>query len=334
MVEYKQSEINNFLSKINDLRQVFNTYVLGQDRIFDFIMAAFLTRTHILLEGVPGLAKTRSVNLMAKLVNATFKRIQFTPDLLPTDIMGSEIFNPKTGEFYVKQGPIFANIILADEINRAPAKVQSALLEAMQERQVTIAGKTFRLSEFFIVLATENPIEQEGTFPLSEAQTDRFATKLIVDYPSMENEIKILELLENPALDIEKLNPLMTTEDILNMRDLVNSIKCVAPLKEYIIKIIDATRYPEKYGLGRFKKYIKLGASPRAGIYFMEIGKVVAFLRGRTFVLPEDIHAIRHEILRHRVLLSFEAFADDIKVEALIDEIFKVVPIPKIDLVT
>lgn len=321
--------MQDLYAKIQTMRNTFNAYVIGQDYMFKFIFIAFVTQTHILIEGVPGLAKTRSVNLMADLVSAHFNRIQFTPDLLPTDIVGSEVFNVQNGEFYIRKGPIFANVILADEINRAPAKVQSALLEAMQERQVTIAGKTEKLPPFFVVLATENPIEQEGTFPLSEAQTDRFAVKLLVDYPSLEAELKILDLQEQVG-DLWNVKPIFTPNELLTLGAAINKVKVVPELKNYIVRLVDASRNPEKYGLGALAKYIRLGASPRASIYLMKIGKVVAFLNNREFALPEDIQAVAHEVLRHRILLTFEAQADNVKSDDIIEQIIAKVPIPKI----
>ncbi len=322
--------MQNLYAKIQTMRNTFNAYVIGQEYMFQFIFIAFVTQTHILIEGVPGLAKTRAVNLMADLVNAQFNRIQFTPDLLPTDIVGSEVFNVQNGQCYIRKGPIFANVILADEINRAPAKVQSALLEAMQERQVTIAGKTEELSPFFVVLATENPIEQEGTFPLSEAQTDRFAVKLVVDYPSQDAELKILELQEKVG-DAWDVKPIFTPNELLTLGRVINKVRVVPELKNYIVRIVEATRKPEQYGLGALAKYIRLGASPRASIYLMKIGKVIAFLKNRDFALPEDIKAVAHEVLRHRILLTFEAQADNVSSDDIIDQIVAKIPIPKMD---
>ncbi len=316
-------------SKVVQMSQIFNTYVIGQPKLFKFIFMAFATQSHVLIEGVPGLAKTRAVNLMADLVKAQFNRIQFTPDLLPTDIVGSEVFNVQTGQFYIRRGPIFANVILADEINRAPAKVQSALLEAMQEKQVTIAGKTQKLPDFFVVLATENPIEQEGTFPLSEAQTDRFAAKLIVGYPSLESELKILELQEKTG-DSWSVDPIFTPEEFLKLGQMIGSIKVVSELKKYIVRLVDATRRPENYGLREIAKYIRLGASPRASIYLMKLGKVEAFLNQRDFVLPDDIKNIAYEVLRHRILLSFEAQADGVNQDEIVKHILEKVPVPNI----
>ncbi|WP_300362153.1 MoxR family ATPase [Fusobacterium sp.] len=310
---------NNIL--INNLRNEIGKKVIGQKNMIDKILIGVLTEGHILLEGFPGLAKSLTVNTIADTLGLKFSRIQFTPDLLPSDIIGTEIYNEKTGEFYIKKGPIFANIILADEINRAPAKVQSALLEAMQEKQVTIANETFSLERPFIVLATQNPIEQNGTYPLPEAQQDRFLMKVKVEYPTKEEEKDFLNLItgENDFDDI-KISTILKKEDLDNLKSQVKKVYIDEKLKEYILNIIFKTR--EK------SQYILCGASPRASIALVKASKANAFLEGRDFVMPEDIKKVIYDVLRHRILLSYEAEANEKTVEEIIMEIIETVELP------
>jgi MoxR-like ATPase len=281
---------------------------------------------HILIEGVPGLAKTLSVNTLAQSIQAKFQRIQFTPDLLPADLIGTMIYNPQTSEFTVKKGPVFANIILADEINRAPAKVQSALLEAMQERQVTIGETTFPLEQPFLVLATQNPIEQEGTYPLPEAQVDRFMMMLKISYPTPAEEREIME--RNTGAAMPGIQPVITPADIIKAREVVRSVYIDDKVKEYIVNLVFASREPEKYGLTGIKNMIAFGASPRATIYLNLAAKTHAFVRGRGYVTPEDIKAIGHDILRHRILITYEAEAEDVTSDDIVTRIFDAVEVP------
>lgn len=310
---------NNIL--INNLRNEIGKKVIGQKNMIDKILIGVLTEGHILLEGFPGLAKSLTVNTIADTLGLKFSRIQFTPDLLPSDIIGTEIYNEKTGEFYIKKGPIFANIILADEINRAPAKVQSALLEAMQEKQVTIANETFSLERPFIVLATQNPIEQNGTYPLPEAQQDRFLMKVKVEYPTKKEEKDFLNLItgENDFDDI-KISTILKKEDLDNLKSQVKKVYIDEKLKEYILNIIFKTR--EK------SQFILCGASPRASIALVKASKANAFLEGRDFVMPEDIKKVIYDVLRHRILLSYEAEANEKTVEEIIMEIIETVELP------
>ena len=310
---------NNIL--INNLRNEISKKVIGQKNMIDKILIGILTEGHILLEGFPGLAKSLTVNTIADTLGLKFSRIQFTPDLLPSDIIGTEIYNEKTGEFYIKKGPIFANIILADEINRAPAKVQSALLEAMQEKQVTIANETFSLERPFIVLATQNPIEQNGTYPLPEAQQDRFLMKVKVEYPTKEEEKEFLNLItgENDFDDI-KISTILKKEDLDSLKSQVKKVYIDEKLKEYILNIIFKTREQSQY--------ILCGASPRASIALVKASKANAFLEGRDFVMPEDIKKVIYDVLRHRILLSYEAEANEKTVEEIIMKIIETVELP------
>ena len=306
---------------IDNLKQEMKKNIIGQEDMIDKILIGLLTGNHILLEGLPGLAKSLTVSTMAETLGLEFSRIQFTPDLLPSDVVGTEIYNEKTGEFHIKKGPIFANVILADEINRAPAKVQSALLESMQEKQVTIANETYKLEQPFIVLATQNPIEQDGTYPLPEAQQDRFIMKVKVEYPSREEEMKILETLTS-TLDFDniKMNKILSKEQILNLRGLVRDIHVDDKLKKYIVDIVFKTR--------ENSTYISCGASPRATIAITLASKANAFLNGRDLVMPEDIKRVIYDVLRHRILLSYEAEAEDKKVEEIIEKILDSVTLP------
>ncbi len=306
---------------VDNLKKEMKKKIVGQDDMIDKILIALLTGNHILLEGLPGLAKSLTVNTMAETLGLDFSRIQFTPDLLPSDVVGTEIYNEKTGEFHIKKGPIFGNVILADEINRAPAKVQSALLEAMQERQVTIANETYKLEQPFIVLATQNPIEQDGTYQLPEAQQDRFIMKVKVEYPTREEELEILESLTS-SIDFEsiKINKILSKEDILSLRKQVKEIHVDSKLKNYIVDIVFKTR--------ENSPYIACGASPRATIAITLAAKANAFLNNRDFIMPEDIKRVIYDVLRHRILLSYEAEAEDKKVEEIIESILDTVILP------
>jgi MoxR-like ATPase len=299
--------------------------IVGQKYMIERLLIGLLTRGHVLLEGVPGLAKTLAVKTLSSAIDAKFQRIQFTPDLLPADLIGTMIYNQKDGTFSPKKGPIFANIILADEINRAPAKVQSALLEAMQERQVTIGENTYPLEEPFLVMATQNPIEQEGTYPLPEAQIDRFMLKLKIDYPDIKEERQILDLMaqDNP-IDIRKV---VTPTDILRVRDVVKEIYMDDRIKDYIVQLVFATRKPQDFHLD-LKGMIQFGASPRATIYLAQAARAHAFIKGRGYVTPEDIKAVGLDVFRHRIILTYEAEAEEITTEAVISRIFDAVQVP------
>jgi len=308
------------------LREEIGRVVVGQRYVVDRLIIGLLANGHILLEGVPGLAKTLSVKTLAQAIDASFHRLQFTPDLLPADLIGTLIYNPRDGVFTTRRGPIFANIILADEINRAPAKVQSALLEAMQEHQVTIGDESFALPSPFLVLATQNPIEQEGTYPLPEAQVDRFMLKLSVGYPSREEERLILDRMATTATDLT-VTPVTTVADILHMRTLVDAVYLDDKVKEYIIDLVVATRDPKafKLDLGPFIQY---GASPRATLYLTLAAKAHAFIAGRGFVTPQDVKSIGSDVLRHRITISYEAEAEELTADALVQRIFDGVPVP------
>jgi MoxR-like ATPase len=300
--------------------------IVGQKFMIDRLLIGLLTNGHILLEGVPGLAKTLAIKSLSSAIQAQFSRIQFTPDLLPADLIGTMIYNQKKEEFTIRKGPVFANFILADEINRAPAKVQSALLEAMQERQVTIGDQTFQLPEPFLVLATQNPIEQEGTYPLPEAQVDRFMLKVMIGYPSKEEEKKIIR--QNLAPSPSIINKVIRPEDILNARKLVREVYMDEKIEQYIVDIVFATRFPSDYRLGKLQSMISFGASPRASINLALAAKAYAFIKRRGYVVPEDVRAICHDVLRHRVGLTYEAEAENISVESVISEIINVVEVP------
>ncbi len=311
---------------LQDLMSEVNKVIVGQEKLIERLLIALLADGHILLEGVPGLAKTLAVNTLAQAVQAGFQRIQFTPDLLPADLIGTEIYNPRTNEFKPHLGPIFSNFILADEINRAPAKVQSALLEAMQERQVTISDATYALEDPFLVLATQNPIEQEGTYPLPEAQVDRFMLKVIVDYPSRSEERIIMDRMT--GISLPQIQPVVTPTDLLNARQVVQQIYIDEKIKEYILDLIFATRYPERSGLADLKDLISFGASPRATIYLVLAARAHAFLKGRGFVTPEDIKQIAPDVLRHRVVISYEAEAEEITSADIVQRILDQIEVP------
>jgi MoxR-like ATPase len=300
--------------------------VVGQRYMINRLLIGLFTNGHILLEGVPGLAKTLTVNTLAKALNLNFQRIQFTPDLLPADLIGTMIYNQHTGKFEVKTGPVFSNLILADEVNRSPAKVQSALLEAMQEKQVTIGETTHKLDKPFLVLATQNPVEQEGTYPLPEAQVDRFMLKVFVDYPTKEEELQVMRRMTSQNFS-DKINPILQKQDIFNITEAINKVEIKPQLEEYIVELIFATRRPADYGLTDMSDYIQFGASPRATINLNRAAKALAFLDGRDFVMPEDIKDVAFDVLNHRVILNYEAEADGVTPRLIVDNILKKVPI-------
>src|SRR5688500_356799 len=312
---------------IDRLRDEVGRVIVGQQYMLDRLLIGLLSNGHVLLEGVPGLAKTLTIKSMAKAIHAKFSRIQFTPDLLPADVIGTMIYNQQKHEFIVRKGPIFANFILADEINRAPAKVQSALLEAMQERQVTIGDNTHKLDEPFLVLATQNPLEQEGTYPLPEAQQDRFIMKVIVGYPTKSEEQMIIrqnvQQLAQPTVD-----RVVSTQELLQARDLVRQVYMDEKVENYILDIVFATRYPERYRLDKLKPLISYGGSPRASINLALAAKAQAFLNKRGFVIPEDIRSISKDVLRHRIGLTYEAEAENVNTENVIDEVLRVIQVP------
>ncbi len=312
---------------IDKLKTELSSVIIGQDELINKLVIALLSNGHVFLEGVPGLAKTLTVSTLASLIDTQFQRIQFTPDLLPADLLGTLIYNPKDANFEVKKGPVFSNIILADEINRAPAKVQSALLEAMQERQVTIGESTFPLDEPFLVMATQNPIEQEGTYPLPEAQVDRFMFKILVGYPSETEELQILQRMGNITNHIE-VKPVVSAAQILSARKVVDQIHTAENIQKYIVSLVMATRDPEQYGLNDLAPLISFGASPRASIFIATASKARAFVAHRGYVIPEDIRDVSRAILRHRILLTFEAEAEDVTTEDIITRIFESVPTP------
>ncbi len=326
MLEELNSRIQEKGLLCNSLRNEMAKALVGQQALVDRLLIGLFTKGHILLEGVPGLAKTLTVKALAQTIDASFKRIQFTPDLLPADILGTEVYQPQSGEFSIKKGPLFHNIILADEINRAPSKVQSALLEAMQERQVTIGGETFALPAPFLVLATQNPIEQEGTYPLPEAQVDRFMLKLQVDYPSRDEEREIAKRYGSEK-EIE-LNSVLTTAQIDEIAELISQIMLDEKLLNYILDIVFATREPEKYGLDAIASQIEYGASPRATIFLSSAARAFAFLQGRAFVTPQDIKSVAPDVLRHRIILSYEAEAEDITSDDVIRTLFDTIEVP------
>ena len=315
----KSAVIENLLAEIGKS-------IIGQREILEKTIIGLLTKGHILIEGVPGLAKTYIIKTLAATINATFRRIQFTPDLLPADITGTQIYNQKTGDFTPKKGPLFANFILSDEINRAPPKVQSALLEAMQERQVTIGDETYPLPDPFMVLATQNPIEQEGTYPLPEAQVDRFKQKLVITYPNKEEEKRIMK--QQTAEELPVTKPVVEIKKLNSLRDFIYKIHADEKIRDYIVDIVFATRKPSDYGIKDLDVYIRYGASPRASIYLFEAARAHAFMQRRGFVIPEDVKAMVYNILRHRVILSYEAEAEGVKEEDIIRDILEAVEIP------
>ncbi|MEP9411838.1 MAG: MoxR family ATPase [Candidatus Brocadia sp.] len=311
---------------VNTLMYEVGKVIVGQKYLIERLLIGILSNGHVLLEGVPGLAKTMSVMTLARAMQASFQRIQFTPDLLPADLIGTLIYNPKNGDFTVRKGPIFTNIVLADEINRAPAKVQSALLEAMQDRQVTIGDQTFALEDPFLVLATQNPIEHEGTYPLPEAQVDRFMLKLNITYPDKKEEREIMERMALTKKDF-RVNPVISPADILRLRSLVDEIYIDDKIKDYIIDIVFASRDPKAYNL-KLDEFIEYGASPRATIYLTLAAKAHAFIKGRGFVTPQDVKSIGMDVLRHRVIITYEAEAEEISPENIVQKIFDTVEVP------
>ncbi|MBT3742123.1 MoxR-like ATPase [Polaribacter sp. Hel1_33_78] len=303
-----------------------NKVIVGQKQMIESLLIGLIGNGHILLEGVPGLAKTLAINTLSKAVQASFSRVQFTPDLLPADVVGTMIYNMKENDFMIKKGPIFANFVLADEINRAPAKVQSALLEAMQERQITIGDTTFNLDEPFLVMATQNPVEQEGTYPLPEAQVDRFMLKVVIDYPKLQDEQIIMR--QNLSGGFSKVNPVVSVEQILKAREVANEVYMDEKIEKYILDIIFATRYPEKYNLPQLKDLISFGASPRGSINLAKAAKCYAFIKRRGYVIPEDVRAVVFDVLRHRIGITYEAEAENVTSVDIINSIINEVEVP------
>ncbi|WP_435254096.1 AAA family ATPase [Tenacibaculum sp. A30] len=303
-----------------------NKVIVGQKHMIERLLIGLLGNGHILLEGVPGLAKTLAINSLSKAIDASFSRIQFTPDLLPADVVGTMIYNVKENDFSIKKGPIFANFVLADEINRAPAKVQSALLEAMQERQITIGDETFKLDEPFLVMATQNPVEQEGTYPLPEAQVDRFMLKTVIDYPKLQDEQLIMR--QNLNGSFQKINPVISINQIIKARQVVNEVYMDEKIEKYILDIIFATRYPEKYNLEKLQPLISFGSSPRGSIALAKAAKCYAFIKRRGYVIPEDVRAVVNDVLRHRIGITYEAEAENITSIDIINSIINEVQVP------
>lgn len=326
-------ELNDLIASkssfVNMITQGMDQVIVGQKHLVDSLMIGLLSNGHILLEGVPGLAKTLAIKTLASLIDAKYSRIQFTPDLLPADVMGTMIYSQAKEQFQIKKGPIFANFVLADEINRAPAKVQSALLEAMQERQVTIGEQTFKLDDPFLVMATQNPIEQEGTYPLPEAQVDRFMLKVIIGYPKKEEEKLIIRLIrQNISGRKIDIKPVLQPSEIIEAREIVQKVYIDEKIERYIVDIVFATRFPQDYGLGELKEMISFGASPRASISLALAARAYAFLKQRGYVIPEDVRAVCHDVLRHRIGLSYEAEANNMTAEEIISEILNKVEVP------
>ena len=303
-----------------------NKVIVGQKQMIESLLIGLIGNGHILLEGVPGLAKTLAINTLSKAVQASFSRVQFTPDLLPADVVGTMIYNMKENDFMIKKGPIFANFVLADEINRAPAKVQSALLEAMQERQITIGDTTFKLDEPFLVMATQNPVEQEGTYPLPEAQVDRFMLKVVIDYPKLQDEQLIMR--QNLSGSFAQVNPVVSVAQILKAREVANEVYMDEKIEKYILDIIFATRYPEKYNLSKLKDLISFGASPRGSINLAKAAKCYAFIKRRGYVIPEDVRAVVYDVLRHRIGITYEAEAENITSVDIINDIINEIEVP------
>lgn len=319
LIEQQSAFVTNLVTGMNRV-------IVGQRHLIDSLLLSLLSDGHILLEGVPGLAKTLAIKTLSQLVKADYSRIQFTPDLLPADVVGTMIYSQKEENFQVKRGPVFANFVLADEINRAPAKVQSALLEAMQEHQVTIGEKTFELPKPFLVMATQNPIEQEGTYPLPEAQVDRFMLKVVIDYPTIEDEKLIMR--ENLAGQMPVVTPVTTAEEIMQARKVVEQVYIDEKIEQYIADIVFATRYPDRYGLKELKDMITFGGSPRASINLAKASRAYAFIKHRGYVVPEDVRAVAHDVLRHRIGLSYEAEASSVTAEEIISKIINKVEVP------
>ncbi len=330
---YQAEDIRQLTEKVKEknylfslLRQEINKVIIGQEYMVDRLLVGLLGNGHVLLEGVPGLAKTLAIKTLADAVHGEFSRIQFTPDLLPADVVGTMIYNIKDNDFSIKKGPVFANFVLADEINRAPAKVQSALLEVMQEKQVTIGDETMKLPKPFLVLATQNPIDQEGTYLLPEAQSDRFMLKCTIDYPAFEDERKVMRMVSTSHQPT--VNPVISLQDIVDAKEIINQIYLDEKIEKYILDMVFATRYPENYGLSELKNYISFGASPRASINLAIASRAYAFLKGRAFVIPEDVKALAKDVLRHRMGLTFEAEAEEISTEEIINRILAKIQAP------
>ena len=323
-------ELNDLIASksafVNMITQGMDQVIVGQKHLIDSLMIGLLSNGHILLEGVPGLAKTLAIKTLASLIDSKYSRIQFTPDLLPADVVGTMVYSQAKEQFQIKKGPIFANFVLADEINRAPAKVQSALLEAMQERQVTIGDQTFRLDDPFLVMATQNPIEQEGTYPLPEAQVDRFMLKVIISYPKKEEEKQIVR--QNISGKKVEIKPVLKPSEIIEAREIVQKVYIDEKIERYIVDIVFATRFPQDYGLSDLKEMISFGASPRASISLAMAARAYAFLKQRGYVIPEDVRAVCHDVLRHRIGLSYEAEANNMTAEEIINEILNKVEVP------
>ena len=319
MIEQQSGFVTNLVAGMDQV-------IVGQKHLVDSLLISLLSDGHILLEGVPGLAKTLAIKTLAQLIDADFSRIQFTPDLLPADVIGTQIYSHKDESFHVKKGPVFANFVLADEINRAPAKVQSALLEAMQEHQVTIGEKTFSLPKPFLVMATQNPIEQEGTYQLPEAQVDRFMMKVVIDYPTLEEEKLIIK--ENIVGQFPTVTPVTSADEIIKAREVVNQVYIDEKIAQYIADIVFASRYPERYGLSELKDMITYGGSPRASINLAKASRAYAFIKHRGYVVPEDVRAVVHDVMRHRIGLSYEAEASNITAEEIVSKIVNKVEVP------
>ena len=319
LIERKSAFVTNLVTGMNQV-------IVGQKHLIESLLIGLLSDGHVLLEGVPGLAKTKAIKTLSQLVDSKFNRIQFTPDLLPADVIGTMIYSQKDEKFVVEQGPVFANFVLADEINRAPAKVQSALLEAMQERQVTIGKNTFKLPKPFLVLATQNPIEQEGTYPLPEAQVDRFMLKVIIDYPKLEEEKLIIR--QQIKGEEQPVRPILSTSEIIEARDVVRQVYLDEKIEQYIADIVFSTRYPEKYGLKEIKDYIEFGGSPRASINLALAARAYAFIKRRGYVIPEDVRSVAHDVLRHRIGISYEAEANNVNSDEIISKILNKVEVP------
>lgn len=318
-IEHQSTFVTNLATGMNQV-------IVGQKHLIDSLLISLLSDGHILLEGVPGLAKTLAIKTLSQLIDAQYSRVQFTPDLLPADVVGTMIYSQKEDVFKVKKGPVFANFVLADEINRAPAKVQSALLEAMQEHQVTIGDQTFKMPNPFLVMATQNPIEQEGTYQLPEAQVDRFMLKVIIDYPSLEEEKKIMR--ENLVGKMPTIIPVVTSDEIIRAREVVNQVYLDEKIEQYIADIIFATRYPERYNLKELKELLTFGGSPRASINLAKASRAYAFIKHRGYVVPEDVRAVAHDVLRHRVGLSYEAEANNVTAEEVVSKIINKIEVP------
>ena len=319
LIEQQSGFLTNLVTGMNQV-------IVGQKHLVDSLLISLLSDGHILLEGVPGLAKTLAIKTLSQLVDVQFSRVQFTPDLLPADVVGTMIYSQKDESFHVKKGPVFANFVLADEINRAPAKVQSALLEAMQEHQVTIGEQTFALPDPFLVMATQNPIEQEGTYPLPEAQVDRFMLKVVIDYPTIEEEKMIIR--ENLRDSMPQVKPVTTADEILKAREVVRRVYIDEKIEKYIADIVFATRYPDRYGLPELKNMITFGGSPRASINLAKASRAYAFIKHRGYVVPEDVRAVAHDVLRHRIGLSYEAEASNLSSEEIVSRVINKVEVP------